>query len=202
MTRQGPDAGTPTRLGIALKQSLRTTPLAKVKVSALASAAGISRQAFYYHFSSVNDLAVWVFQNEIAAHIMAHASYAAWPAGFTRLLAYMRLHKSQTYAVIDSLSHEELESFFFATLHDMMAVIVAELEGDLVLSDESRAFVIEHFTLSVLGHLLHWFANDMQPHPRILVANIEKICRGAVRASLERFAVETPPDLVRSRSRT
>ena len=38
------------RLGNALKEELRTTPLTKVTVRRLTEIAGVTRQAFYYHF--------------------------------------------------------------------------------------------------------------------------------------------------------
>ena len=40
------------KLGTALRQALTQTPLSKISVSALTRAAGVTRQAFYYHFNS------------------------------------------------------------------------------------------------------------------------------------------------------
>ena len=175
-------------LAKALKQALVTTPLAKVTVSGLAASAGVNRQTFYSHFSDVYDLARWVYTTEVANHIMAHASYAEWADGFSELLGYMKDHHDQAYAVIRSLKHAELESFFHQSLRQMMRVIVGELEGDLRLKRADREFVIEHYTLAVLGHLLHWLATDMRENPYVLVERLEFVLHGAVRESLERFA--------------
>jgi probable dihydroxyacetone kinase regulator len=177
-----------TALAVALKQVLATTPLAKVTVSGLAADAGVNRQTFYSHFSDVYDLARWVYTTEIANHIMAHASYAEWADGFRELLAYMKEHHDQAYAVIRSLKHSELESFFYRSLREMMQVIVAELEVGLRLRPADREFVIDHYTLAVLGHLLHWLATDMRENPYVLVERVEFVLHGAVRESLERFA--------------
>ena len=68
-------------LSVALKDQLRSTPLDKVTVSSLTAQAGITRQTFYYHFADVYDLAVWVFEQEVANHIMEHASYSEWAKG-------------------------------------------------------------------------------------------------------------------------
>lgn len=43
-----PDAK--TRFALALRDALKTVPLSKVTVSGLTRAAGVTRQAFYYHF--------------------------------------------------------------------------------------------------------------------------------------------------------
>ena len=42
------------KLGTALRQALTQMPLSKISVSALTRAAGVTRQAFYYHFSPLN----------------------------------------------------------------------------------------------------------------------------------------------------
>ena len=57
------------KLGTALRQALTQTPLSKISVSALTRAAGVTRQAFYYHFSSLNDLNAWVFREEVTSRL-------------------------------------------------------------------------------------------------------------------------------------
>ena len=52
-----PDAK--TALALALRDALTTTPLSKVTVSGLTRTAGVTRQAFYYHFSDIRDLTGW-----------------------------------------------------------------------------------------------------------------------------------------------
>jgi probable dihydroxyacetone kinase regulator len=177
-------------LAAALKDALRSTPLAKVTVSGLTTAVGVTRQTFYLYFSDVYDLAAWVFTTEIADHIMAHATYAEWADGCRQLLIYLKRNRDQTYAVIRSLRHAELERFLHQSLRAMMAVIVGELEGDLKLAQDDRDFVIDHYTLAVVGHVMHWLATDMTEDPRVLVGRIEFVLRGSVRESLERFAAQ------------
>lgn len=175
-------------LGIALKDALHSTPLAKVTVSGLATTAGVNRQTFYSHFSDVYDLAAWVFSTEVADHVLAHASRAEWPNGLATMLLYMREHRDQTYAVVGSLNHNNLEHFFFDSLRPMMSAVVDEVQGDLVVTDTERDFVIDHYTLSVVGHILHWLASEMADDPIELVTKVKFVLNGAARESLARFA--------------
>lgn len=186
MTTTAPS--TKEALGLALKQQLEGRPLDKVTVSSLANQIGITRQAFYYHFADVYELAVWVFETEVANHIMTHASYGEWSDGFKAMLLYMQRHRDQVYAVVNSLSHRKLERFFYETLQAMMEAIVTELEADRRLDSADRAFIIDHYTLSVLGHLLHWLADGMRVDPTELVDKLAIIMRGHVRESLDRFS--------------
>lgn len=178
-------------LAAALKQNLATTPLNKVTVSGLAATAGVNRQTFYAYFANVYELAFWVFTTDVADHIMAHAGYDEWADGFVELLEYLKDHRDQTYFVLRSLRHSEMERFFYRELRAMMRVIVAELDDGLEISQVDRDFVVDHYTLTVLGHLLHWLATDMREEPHVLVYNLEFILHGAVRESLERFATRT-----------
>ena len=185
------------RLGNALKEELRTTPLTKVTVRRLTEIAGVTRQAFYYHFPDVMSLATWVFEREIVTHIMAHATYQEWSNGFCDLLVYMSEHREQTYAVVSSLSRSEIEEFFYRAFREMMRAIINELEGTTPLDPAQRDFIIDHFTLSVVAHLFHWLNRDMQADPYILTENIEVIMRGSVATALDRYSTDAPPPLIR-----
>ena len=185
------------RLGNALKEELRTTPLTKVTVRRLTEIAGVTRQAFYYHFPDVMSLATWVFEREIVTHIMAHATYREWSDGFCDLLVYMSEHREQTYAVVSSLSRSEIEEFFYRAFREMMRAIITELEGSAPLDPAQRDFIIDHFTLSVVAHLFHWLNRDMQADPYILTENIEVIMRGSVATALDRYSTDAPPPLTR-----
>lgn len=189
------------RLGNALKEELRTTPLTKVTVRHLTEIAGVTRQAFYYHFPDVMSLATWVFERDIVTHIMAHATYREWSDGFCDLLVYMNEHREQTYAVVSSLSRREIEEFFYRAFREMMRAIITELEGSAPLDPAQRDFIIDHFTLSVVAHLFHWLNRDMQADPYILTENIEVIMRGSVATALDRYSTDAPPPLIRRESK-
>lgn len=194
MGRQIDPEQTKARLGAELKKQLQSTQLDKVTVSNLTAAAGVTRQTFYYHFGDVYDLAVWVFTAEVADHIMAHATYSQWADGLTRLLEYLQANREPAFATIRSLTHEELEGFFYRQFRAMMQAIVAEMETqlptDLSLRAVDRDFVIDHYALGIVGHVLHWFSTGMTADPRVLVEDLELILRGNVLVSLERFAVK------------
>lgn len=176
------------RLGEALKAELKIKPLGKVSVSHLTQVAGVGRQTFYYHFADVHDLATWVFEREVAEQIMSHATYESWATGFRQVMEYMQQNRDQVNAVMKSLDHREFEAFFYSEFECMMEAIVSQLEGDLDVPTEARNLVIMHYTIVVVGHLLHWLALGMRDDPAVLVPQIETVMRGNVRQALQRFA--------------
>ena len=58
----------------------------------------------------------------------------------------------------------------------------------LDVSEEDRAFVTDHFTLSVLGHVCQWLATGMSADPFLLTERISRVLRGQVRRALTLFA--------------
>lgn len=175
------------KLGQTLKELLRTNKLADITVTQIARKAGVTRQAFYYHFTDVNDAAAWIFETEIADHILRNASYSQWATGFEQLLSYMHAHKPQVSSILRTLSLERTERFLFDALRVMMAAVVDELDTDNALGDDDRTFLIDHYTLAVVGHLLHWLTIDMRDDPHELVENIEFIMHGHVTESIARM---------------
>ena len=181
-----PDAK--TALALALRDALTTTPLSKVTVSGLTRTAGVTRQAFYYHFSDIRDLTVWVFKREVADQIISHATYDDWSEGLLAMLVWMQSHPEETRSAISSLGMEELQVFLHKQLHTVMEPIVDQLGADLTVTEGDRMFITDHFTLAILGHISQWIATGMSADPYILTERIARILDGQVLRALTLFS--------------
>ena len=181
-----PDAK--TALALALRDALTTTPLSKVTVSGLTRTAGVTRQAFYYHFADIRDLTVWVFKREVADQILSHATYDDWSDGLLAMLVWMQSHPEETRSVISSLGMEELQVFLHKQLRAVMEPIVDQLGADLTVTEGDRMFITDHFTLAVLGHISQWIATGMSADPYILTERIARILDGQVLRALTLFS--------------
>ncbi|WP_455149582.1 TetR-like C-terminal domain-containing protein [Schaalia odontolytica] len=183
-----PQTDAKTMLARALRDALQTVPLSKVTVSGLTRTAGVTRQAFYYHFADIKDLTVWVFKREVAEQIIAHSTNEDWSDGLLAMLTWMQKHTEETRSVVSSLSSEDLQFFLYKQLRAVMEPIVDQCSIGLTIHVDDREFVTEHFTLSVLGHVSQWIATGMSADPTILTGRITRILDGQVRRSLELFA--------------
>lgn len=181
-----PDAK--TALALALRDALTTTPLSKVTVSGLTRTAGVTRQAFYYHFSDIRDMTVWVFKREVADQIISHATYDDWSEGLLAMLVWMQSHPEETRSAISSLGMEELQVFLHKQLRAVMEPIVDQLGADLTVTEGDRMFITDHFTLAILGHISQWIATGMSADPYILTERIARILDGQVLRALTLFS--------------
>ena len=173
-----PHTDAKTMLAHALRDALQTVPLSKVTVSGLTRTAGVTRQAFYYHFADIRDLTVWVFKREVADQIKAHSSHEEWAKGLLAMLTWMQTHREETRSVVSTLSMEDLQVFLYKQLRAAMEPIVDHDSNGLTVRPDDREFITEHFTL----------ASDMSADPALLTERISRILAGQVRRSLELFA--------------
>ena len=178
------------RLARALRDALTTVPLSKVTVSGITRAAGVTRQAFYYHFSDIRDLTVWTFKREVADQIIAHTTYEDWSDGLLAMFVWMQKHPEETRCVVSTLGMEDLQIFLHKQLRAVMEPIVDQHSTDLPVTEDDRAFVTDHFTLTILGHVYQWLATGMSTDPYILTERIARVLDGQVRRSLEAFATD------------
>lgn len=186
------------RLARALCDALTTVPLSKVTVSGITRTAGVTRQAFYYHFSDIRDLTVWVFKREVADQIIAHATYEDWSDGLLAMFVWMQKHPEETRCVVSSLGMEDLLIFLHKQLHAVMESIVDQHSADLPVTEVDRVFVTDHFTLAILGHISLWLATGMSTDPYILTERIARVLDGQVRRSLEALAASPIPSAQRA----
>ena len=176
------------RLARALRDALTTVPLSKVTVSGITRTAGVTRQAFYYHFSDIRDLTVWVFKREVADQIIANTTYDDWSDGLLAMFVWMQNHPEETRSVVSSIGMEDLQIFLHKQLRAVMEPIVDQNSIDLQVTEDDRVFVTDHFTLAILGHISQWLATGMSADPYILTERIARVLDGQILRSLTMFA--------------
>ena len=201
MTHEGPEAqrraganhaGAKAALAAALKARLRTEPLDKVTVTELARDCGLTRQAFYYHFPDVRQLAVWVFETEVAQHVRGFAADVGWADGLVRLMLYLRENRSSTLGVLNGLGQPGLERFLFQQMRPVTEAVV-ERDGGGPARPHDRVLVVDFYTSAVLAVVLRWVADGMVEHPYRVVGDLEIMLHGAVRESVRRLDARAGP---------
>ncbi|WP_232514476.1 TetR/AcrR family transcriptional regulator [Cellulomonas sp. PSBB021] len=180
-------------LAAALKERLRTQPLARVTVTQLVRDRGLTRQAFYYHFHDVQDLAAWVFETEVAQLVHAEARHDSWADGLVRLLAYLRANRTSTEAVLDGLGRARLADFLFRQMRPVTDAVVREVGGGGPAQAADHALVVDFYTSAVVAVVLRWVVDGMVDDPYRLVGDVELILHSSVRESVERLDARARP---------
>ena len=177
-------------LAAALKSRLRSQPLDRVTVTELVRDCGLTRQAFYYHFPDVRQLAAWVFETEVARQVRTFAAEVGWADGLVRLLLYMRENRSSTLGVLNGVGQPGLERFLFRQMRPITEAVV-EQDGGGPADPRDRVLVVDFYTSAVLAVVLRWVESGMAEHPYRVVGDLEIMLHGAVRESVRRLDART-----------
>ena len=65
---------------------LKEKPLDKITVTELVERCGVTRQAFYYHFSDIYEIVEWILLKETQKIVDANSDIDTWQIGYTETL--------------------------------------------------------------------------------------------------------------------
>ena len=166
------------KLGTALRQALTQTPLSKISVSALTRAAGVTRQAFYYHFNSLSDLNAWVFREEITARLTT--SSGEW---LEATMMWMHEHRDETASAMKTIEANDLWAFLSSHIQEL---IESRLDGSATAT--ARDVVAQHFALASTAHMAQWMLSGLEVNPSVAIARMRVLMTDQTTPALARLA--------------
>ena len=155
---------TRTALADKLKELMKVKKLSKITVSDITTACGISRNAFYYHFTDKYDLVNWVFVSETLPVINTFSDPDRYFDGFINLCQHIHNNKSFymeafSYAGQNSL-WETLFDLYFELIQIHIATLYAKRGYRLT---EDELFILARMeTHAYVGTIREWVQNGMK----------------------------------------
>ena len=145
----------------ALTELIKTTPLEKVSVSDVAKKANVSRQTFYYHFTSMFDIFDWFIRTHCRHPNGANSGiHAASPA--VCIIDLCELFKANREIVLEfrRVYYEEFSGkvrcYIMRAVHEVLVYVFP----DNVNKDDLEALA-RFFTDAYVGVITRWFKADM-----------------------------------------
>lgn len=174
----------------SLIQMLAEKPLEKISVKDIAAKTGISRQAFYYHFTDIYDITKYFFRREIDRAFANYSDIDSWQTGYIRLLTWARNNKDLIMNTYFSAKREYIEIFIKKVSNKYISKIVKNEALNFKVSESQCNFIIDFYTLSFSAFTLEWIRLGMVEQPETIVKRIGLIIDGDFQKALSRFQAE------------
>ena len=148
----------------ALKKLLEKRSLDKITVRDIVDSCGVNRQTFYYHFHNIYELMEWIIQNDADQILAETVDYSDWKKGIASVMTYLRKNRNLILNAYNSVSHEAVSEYLKRLLRPYVLQVVENEAKDLSIPpcQEDIAFVVDIYTLAVVGILMEWIGRRME----------------------------------------
>ena len=161
MTHEEISLQTKKQLAAALKEAMEKKPFSKITVSELIAACGMNRKTFYYHFSDIYDLLVWMFEQEAVEVVKSFDLIVDSEEAIHFVMDYIDENKKVINCAYNSIGRDALKRFFCRDFEGIALELIRsaeELYGK-ELSAGYREYLCRFYTEGLSGVMLDWIQN-------------------------------------------
>lgn len=167
-------------LSFALKELMVSRPLDKIRVSDVTGVAHVARNTFYYHFSDINELLAWTYDNEVVNGLGRFQGINTWQEGLLQVLDYTEMNKAFCLNTFHSLSRDRLEHFLYDITFNMLKTIMSDNPKMSHVSSKTRCEIADFYGRAIVAQIIHWLVINLREEKRDLVSRIERMTVGAL----------------------
>lgn len=180
-----------TKLDIlhTLLEMLRDTPLDEITVKDLTERCGISRQAFYYHFSDIYAVVDWGLQQELQK-LQTMSELVTQPgrdAVLQEAMERMRANRSTVLNAYRAFERSYVEHYLKKWISPILQHQVRQEAEGLQVTEDQIAFVAELYTVGLLSVVLNWLDRGMTGQTMEHLDDFRTVLDGSARYALLRL---------------
>ncbi len=165
-------------LSQALKEIMTHIPFEKITINDVTAEAGVSRNTFYYHFSDINELLAWTFDNEIVKGLENYEDLNTWNDGLLSVLNYTEENRKFCLNTFHSFNRDRLEIFLYNITYQMLVSIMSQSYSEKVLATELKEQIADFYGRGIVAQVIHWLTTRLDEPKDQLIARIERVTKG------------------------
>ena len=177
-----------TKEGIqkALYELLRTKTLDEITVTELVEQCGISRQAFYYHFSDLYAVVDWTLQEKLEA--LNQIPGSQWWAMMNQIMEELYVNRVVVLNAYRAYERSYVEYHLRQWTRMPIQVRVAEAARHHRVTQEQQDFVTELCSQGLVNLILNWFDRGMRSPFTDRLDDLYAILDGSLDYMLDRLS--------------
>ena len=158
-------------LADALTGLMECKPLDQVRVAEIASAAGVSKQTFYHHFSDKYHLMEYCFRDMFAAPFERMGTLAPFDECYIEFL--QQCHQRKTF-LRNAFTSQDVNSLYRVMHRALRDAFGARVRVHGVPDEGETGFCLDFFSKGCAGCTRHWFDQGMDFEDAELVGLIRQ----------------------------
>ncbi len=174
-----------------LREKLKTTPIDKISVANICRDAKISRQSFYYHFTSISDCLYQMFLddfNELRKKIPDFKQINTFREVFIHFYYYVYENKECIKNILTSNQKYTLFNYFWNALNAYIKRYLPKaIPESQLLPAEDLKYIIEFYTSCFITSIVNWVGKDFSTTPDFEAVHFQIISEGSMKVWLNKF---------------
>lgn len=169
---------TKQKLARTLKQLMRTTPVDQITINQLTKHAQVARNTFYYHFTDINQLLAWIYQQEIVQQLTAYRQEKNGESGLMILLAYIENNRHFCMNTFSSLSRDLLSHFLYRVAFDMVTGVIIDLAPNC--RADLRDEIANFYGWALATQMEQWLVTNLAESKQEFVQRMYRMLHGTI----------------------
>ena len=170
----------------ALLELLEQKPLDEITVTELVERCGISRQAFYYHFSDLYGVVDWGLQQELEK--LRDIQPGQWWTVMQQTMERLRQHRTVVLHIYRAYERSYVEHYLCRWLRPPIRAKVEETAQSHRVTSQQKDFVTQLCAQGLASIVLNWVDRGMPQNSMDWVEDFHTIMDGSMDFMLERLA--------------
>ena len=174
-----------TKMYIAqtLKSLMVKNDLDKISIQDIASACGINRKTFYYHFKDKQDLICWIFDNEYASISDVNNNNTI----IDELMEHFYVNKDFYAAALTSNAQNNLREHIFKVIYNYIIAEILKVLDKRSIDKEDMNLIANFFSNALIGCITQWAKEGMKSYPNKYNANLHLITKECLEFIINKY---------------
>ena len=164
----------------SLKKLLLKKPLSSITINDITKQAGLSRQAFYYHFQDIPSLVEWITIRDANEALKNKEECNSWQEGFLTIFKLIKEDRAFINNIYHSTSLDVLTKYLYKLVYPIIFEVVSDKSANTTLSEENKDFITKFYMYAFVPIVLEWVNKDMKEDPNKIVEKVSTLLNGTI----------------------
>lgn len=180
---------TKNALSEAVKALMEEHNLDKITIKMITDYCGFNRQTFYYHFTDIYDLVIWMFRRDLLPLIEHLEGELLWKEGLKKIFEYLEDNRKMCKIVLTTVDRESVSTFFISNVRNIVEHTVHQLLDSMELPSDNRELLTDFYIISIGSVLENWIIGQLDYSPDEIIAFLETVFEDHIRGVKCRYGI-------------